>query len=156
MRKQTNLRLPDKTRDQIEALQNAGFGTLTGIVQVAIDRMYQQEIGSHQQEKTMNSKKIDKNSVQQVAHDLFTKTVYQGQRVDIYADPDTGEIEAFLTGEIPPWGWVHILTDNDAYLYWGQDLCETEEELEDAFDRWVTEHLNDFVRELEDAWAEAL
>ena len=156
MRKQTNLRLPDKTRDQIEALQNAGFGTLTSIVQVAIDRMYQQEIGSHPQEKTMNSKKIDKNSVQKIAHELFTNTDRQGQRVRFYADPETGEVERVLDGEFPSEGWEYILTENDAYIDWGQDLCETEEELEDAFDRWVTEHLNDFVRELEDAWAEAL
>ena len=156
MRKQTNLRLPDKTRDQIEALQNAGFGTLTSIVQVAIDRMYQQEIGSHPQERNMNSKKIDKNSVQKIAHELFTNTDRQGQRVRFYADPETGEVERVLDGEFPSEGWEYVLTENDAYIDWGQDLCETEEELEDAFDHWVTEHLNDFVRELEEAWAEAL
>ena len=52
MKKQTNIRMTDHTRTQIEELQNAGFGTLTGIVQVAIDRMYQQEIGSHPQEES--------------------------------------------------------------------------------------------------------
>ena len=104
----------------------------------------------------MNSKSINKNSAQKVVHGLFTKTVYQGQRVDIYADPDTGEIEAFLTGEIPYEGWVRILTDNDAYLDWGQDLCETDEEIEEAFAHWVTECLNEFVSELEDAWIDKM
>ena len=51
MKKPTNIRMADNTRAQIEELQNAGYGTLTGIVQVAIDRMYQQEIGSRQQER---------------------------------------------------------------------------------------------------------
>ena len=156
MKKQTNLRLPDKTRDQIEALQNAGFGTLTSIVQVAIDRMYQQEIGSRPQEKTMNSKNVDKNSVKKIAHELFTNEDRRGQQVSYYVDPSSGEVEAFLTGEIPFEGWEYLFSAHDAYIDWGQDLCETEEELEDAFDRWVTEHLNDFVRELEDAWDEAL
>ena len=148
--------MTNKTRDQIEALQRSGFGTLTGIVQVAIDRMYQQEIGSRPQEKTMNSKNVDKNSVKKIAHELFTNEDRRGQQVSYYVDPSSGEVEAFLTGEIPFEGWEYLFSAHDAYIDWGQDLCESDEEIEEAFAHWAAECLNDFVSKLEDAWDEAL
>jgi hypothetical protein len=44
MTRQTSMQITEATERQINALKSAGFGTLTDIVRLAIDRMYHQEI----------------------------------------------------------------------------------------------------------------
>lgn len=45
MSRQTSIQISDSMQRQITRLQAAGFGTFTDIVRLAVDRMYQQEIG---------------------------------------------------------------------------------------------------------------
>ena len=152
MTKVTGIRMAEQTRAQIEELREAGFGTITGIVQVAIDRMYQQEIGSHLKEKTMNSNTINKNSARAVAYQLFSG---RSGQVDFYADPETGNLEALLAGEIPTEGYEYIRTENEGQIEIGQELCETPEELEALFESWWRDAGQDWLSELEEAWEEA-
>jgi len=44
MPRQTSVQLTESTERQAAALKTAGFGSLTDIIRIAIDRMYQQEI----------------------------------------------------------------------------------------------------------------
>ncbi len=44
MPRQTSVQLTEATERQAAALKGAGFGSMTDIIRVAIDRMYQQEI----------------------------------------------------------------------------------------------------------------
>jgi len=43
MGRQTSLQLTEATERQVEALKLQGFGTLTDVVRIAVDRMYQKE-----------------------------------------------------------------------------------------------------------------
>jgi len=45
MPRQTSLQLTEATDRQVEALSEAGFGRLTDIVRLAVDRMHRQEMG---------------------------------------------------------------------------------------------------------------
>lgn len=49
MPRQTSIQLTEATDRQVAALKTAGYGSLTDIIRIAIDRMYQQET------RTMNS-----------------------------------------------------------------------------------------------------
>lgn len=100
--------------------------------------------------KEEDMKSISKESARKLAHDLFTKSSYQCQRVDLYVDPDTGEIEAIRVGEFPSEGWEYVGFRNDPYIYYGQEFCE--DDIEECFEVWATEHLEDFIEELENAW----
>ena len=44
MPRQTSVQLTEATERQVAALKGAGFGSLTDVIRIAIDRMYQQEI----------------------------------------------------------------------------------------------------------------
>lgn len=44
MPRQTSVQLTESTERQAAALKGAGFGSLTDVIRIAIDRMYQQEI----------------------------------------------------------------------------------------------------------------
>jgi hypothetical protein len=46
MPRQTSVQLTEATERQAAALKAAGFGTLTDIIRIAIDRMYQREIAT--------------------------------------------------------------------------------------------------------------
>ena len=39
----TTIRMTDRTKQQIEALQEMGFGTMASIIRLAVDRMYSME-----------------------------------------------------------------------------------------------------------------
>ena len=44
--KQTSVRMPEATRRQIEELMRLGWGDITKVVTVAVDRMWREELGN--------------------------------------------------------------------------------------------------------------
>jgi len=88
------------------------------------------------------------NLYKRLAHEFFTRPIYRNQRVTLYSDPLTGEVEAFLPSEIPASGWQYLCTLIDPYIEWGQEACADETELEDAFSAWLDREF--------DAWFDSL
>ena len=102
-------------------------------------------IGERSKEMKIN---IDLDSAQQLAHNFFTNQVYRNQKVCLYVNHETGEIETCLPSEFLPPEWDYLCTLIDPYIEWGQSECADETELEDAFSAWLDREF--------DAWFDSL
>ena len=72
MPRQTSVQLTESTERQAAALKAAGFGTLTDIIRIAIDRMYLQET------RTMGATTITQIWQHSTSGDRFAVKVYDG------------------------------------------------------------------------------
>ena len=72
MPRQTSVQLTESTERQAAALKAAGFGTLTDIIRIAIDRMYLQET------RTMGATTITQIWHHSTSGDRFAVKVYDG------------------------------------------------------------------------------
>lgn len=142
----TSFYLSDQAHANLEAIAEATGTNKTAVVELALGLLAKQLKG---ETKMIKNKTIDKNSAYEAARDLFMTR--RGQ-VKFYGDPETGQLEALLAGECPAEGYEYITTDNEGYIEYGQELCESDAELEEAFDRWWGESGDEWVAELEDRW----
>lgn len=95
-------------------------------------------------EKIMN---INKISAREAAHAL-----YRGLPgpVRIYGDPETGLIELLLVDQWPSEGYEYLHTDQEGVIQDGQELAETEEEIEQGFALWWDSWGDEWIGELEE------
>ena len=92
--------------------------------------------------------KINKNSARQVARNLFA---LEPQSVAFYVEPKTGELEYVLAGEIPSEGYEYLCSRTDGSLSgWGEEYCETDEELEKLFEQAWENFGDEWISELEE------
>ena len=146
-------RLSDQALDNLDAITQATGTTKTAAVEMALGLLANQLRGDTNCDMVyppyMKKKTIDKNSAREAACDLFT-----GQRgqVKFYGDPETGKIEILLADMWPSEGYEYICTEPDGRIEYGQEICENDSEMSEAFDRWWGESGDEWVAELEDRW----
>ncbi len=149
----TSFRLSDQALDNLDKITQATGSSRTAVIEIALAMLARKlEHKSHLQEKIMNNRTINKNSARKVAHQLFTG---RSGKVEFYADPVNGELEALLAGEFPSEDFEYICTQNEGQIEFGQELCETDDEIEDLFDQWWNEAGAEWISDLEKSWAES-
>ena len=72
MPRQTSIQLTEATERQAAALKGAGFGSLTDIIRISIDRMYREET------RTMGATTITQIWQHKTSGDRFAVKVYDG------------------------------------------------------------------------------
>jgi len=138
-------RLSDQALNNLDAITQATGTTKTAVVELALALLAKQLKGS----VGMNQKLIDTNFAREAARSLF---MGQPGQVRFYGDPDSGQIEVLLADMWPSEGYEYICTEPDGRIEYGQELCESDSEMAEAFDRWWDEAGDEWVAELEDRW----
>ena len=68
MPRQTSLQLTEATERQVKVLRSKGYGTLTDIFRIAVDRMYREEIPMFYAISTLNDSAMNEQQILQAAH----------------------------------------------------------------------------------------
>ena len=93
---------------------------------------------------------INKDSARQVARKLFT---LEPQPVKFYIDPETGDLDYLLADQWPSEGYEYLCSHTDGSLSgWGQEFCESDEELEELFEQAWENFGDDWISELENQY----
>ncbi len=112
-------------------------------------KMQNQTQNSNLEGENKMKTEIDLNSAKRLAHGFFTKPRYRNQRVNLFIDLLTGEVEAVLPSEIPASDWDYLCTLVDPYIEWGQsEYASSEAELEQAFEIWLEQEFNSWLDSL--------
>lgn len=95
------------------------------------------------------NRNIDLESARKAAWELFKA---RHGHTDFYGDPETGKIELRFAGELPPDGYEWINSWDEGYIDYNQDMCETEAELENAFNHFWENYGPQFITDMEIIW----
>lgn len=156
----------DETKDFVDQIDNNGTINWDLLYKWSINSQEEEDIdfadwvndpeafrawlqGNRRYMHLINKRSIDRNSAREVARELFTG---QPGAIRLYASPETGQLQALLVDQWPSDGYEYIRTDREGRIEYGQQLRETDEELEDAFGHWWDGSGNEWIAELENEW----